>query len=312
MAESHLIDERSEWRTFSDKEKDNGDPSRVGGPVNELLSDGGLSTIISAGKGVDRALASNLQRMQARTDVREDRALLAAFREIGRVCGAMRLPDIVKHQANEYYKEASEKSKSVKSKGVAPVVAAVVFLACRQTGYPRTFKEICAFVPQAKVKDIGRMYKAIVSDLRLKETGAYRVDTASIHPESFLRRFMSQLMFNNADMRNAVALANAMLPQDGTAAAVNDVWHGKNPNTIAGMIMLVIANLPRASKKPTLETISQVCGVTEATIRGLYRESFASLPSLIASAGGFATAQEVAQLPTLDKPDKAEKQEKQT
>jgi transcription initiation factor TFIIIB Brf1 subunit/transcription initiation factor TFIIB len=32
------------------------------------------------------------------------------------------------------------------------VFCAVIFLACRQTGYPRTFKEICATVPQAEKK----------------------------------------------------------------------------------------------------------------------------------------------------------------
>jgi transcription initiation factor TFIIB len=302
-----LIDERSEWRTFSDKDKDTADPSRVGGPVNALLSDGGLSTVISGGKGVDKGLASSLQKVQSRTEGGSDRTLTMAFREIARVCGAMRLADSVKHQANEYFKEAQEKSKSVKSKGIAPAVAAVVFLACRQMGYPRTFKEICAFVPQAKFKDIGRMYKAIVSDLKLKETGEYRASVAAIHPESFLRRFMSQLMFSNSDMRNAIALANAMLPQDETAASVHEVWHGKNPNTIAGMIMLIISALPRASKRPSLETISKVCGVTEATIKGLYRESFSKLESLITLAGGFATPEEIQQLPTFDKSEKGEK-----
>lgn len=40
------------------------DPNRVGGPVNELLSDGGMSTMIGGGKGVDKGLVHNLQRMQ--------------------------------------------------------------------------------------------------------------------------------------------------------------------------------------------------------------------------------------------------------
>lgn len=32
------------------------DPNRVGGPVNHLLSDGGMSTMIGGGKGVDHGL----------------------------------------------------------------------------------------------------------------------------------------------------------------------------------------------------------------------------------------------------------------
>ncbi len=47
----------------------------------------------------------NLQRMQARTEVTTDRALIAAFKEIGKICTAMRLLDTVKKQAEEYYKQ---------------------------------------------------------------------------------------------------------------------------------------------------------------------------------------------------------------
>jgi len=306
VAESHMIDERSEWRTFTDKDKPGEDPNRVGGPVNALLSDGGMSTMIAGGKGVDRGLVNNLQRLQNRTEGGPDRNLITAFREISRVCSSMRLPDLVKHQANEYFKEASEKSKSVKGKAQPAVVAAVVFLACRQTGYSRTFKEICAFVPTAKVKDIGRMYKSIVADLKLKETGTFRSEVGAIHPENFLRRFMSMLGFSNTDMIAAVALSKAMLPQEGSAAAGmhEEIWHGKSPLTIAGTIMFVIGNLPRASKKPVLDDICAVCGVAETTIKNLYTNASPYWPALIAAAGGFATEEEIAQLPTFERQEK--------
>lgn len=51
----------------------------------------------------------NLQRMQARTEVTTDRALIAAFKEIGKICAAMRLLDTVKKQAEEYYKQVGAK-----------------------------------------------------------------------------------------------------------------------------------------------------------------------------------------------------------
>lgn len=96
--ESRLIDERSEWRTFNDKDKESADPTRVGGPVNTLLSDGGLSTMLGTSKSGDKALASNLARMQARTETGGDRVLLVAFREIDRLATTMKLPDVVKRQ----------------------------------------------------------------------------------------------------------------------------------------------------------------------------------------------------------------------
>jgi transcription initiation factor TFIIB len=87
------------------QDKAGSDPNRVGGPVNPLLSDGGMSTIIAAGKGTDKGVLNNLKRMQARTEVGQDRTLISAFKEIGKICTAMKLADVVKYQANEYYKE---------------------------------------------------------------------------------------------------------------------------------------------------------------------------------------------------------------
>lgn len=74
--------------------------------MNPLLSDGGMSTMIGGGKNVDHGLVRNLQRMQARTEVSTDRAVIAAFREIGKICAAMKLLDMVKKQAEEFYKQA--------------------------------------------------------------------------------------------------------------------------------------------------------------------------------------------------------------
>ena len=228
--------------------------------------------MITGGKGVDRGLANNLQRVQARTEVGGDRTLLVAFREIGKICAAMKLHDVVKHQANEYYKEAHEKSRAIRGKSQAAVYAAIIFLACRQQGYPRTFKEICAFVPQASKKDIGKMYKGIVADLRLKEQGAFRSEVVSNHPENYLRRFMSALRFGNADMRFAIAFANAALPQEGPDANRHTPWHGKSPVSIAGAVIYILSLLPAASQHPPLDSISAVCGVAEATIKAIYKE----------------------------------------
>ena len=288
VAESHVIDEGSEWRSFGDKDKEGADPNRVGGPTNVLLRDGGLSTMISGGKGVDKGLATNLQRMQARTDtIGQDKILVMAFRDISRVCSAMKLPDVVRHQANEYFRDALEKSKAAKTRAQSAVIAAVVFLACRQTGYPRTFKEIRAYVPQARVKDIGRIYKAIVSDLKLKEQGEFRSEVVSIHPENFLRRFMSTVGFNNVEMMSAIALANVVKPKHD-CVDTHQAWHGKSPITMAGTIMWIMSQLMQETntrKKPSLQDICAVCGVAEQTVSNLLKDMKPHLASLIQDAG---------------------------
>lgn len=81
VLESHSIDETSEWRTFANESGDN-DPVRVGGPSNPLLTDGGLSTVISKPNGVTSDfLSSSLGRWQNR-GANPDRSLILAFKTI--------------------------------------------------------------------------------------------------------------------------------------------------------------------------------------------------------------------------------------
>jgi transcription initiation factor TFIIB len=80
VLEAHSIDESAEWRTFTKELKDN-DPVRVGGPINPLLPDGGLSTVITkASKGRSDQLYSNLGRFQ--NQVATNRSLIQAFAKI--------------------------------------------------------------------------------------------------------------------------------------------------------------------------------------------------------------------------------------
>ncbi|EFN54856.1 hypothetical protein CHLNCDRAFT_24273 [Chlorella variabilis] len=283
VVEAHVIDERSEWRTFADKVHSGGsDPNRVGGPVNHLLSDGGMSTMIGGGKGVDHALVREAGGCWPAGDgVTTDRAVIAAFREIGKICAAMKLLDTVKKQAEEFYKQAYDNAKSIKGKSQAAVLAAIVFLACRHTGNPRTFKEICAVVPQASVKEIGRIYKSVVRELKLEEALGNKQLEGS-HPHSYMRRFMSQLSMTPKEYLWGEALALALLPQ--------------SPTSIAGTVVYIIANLPGKTSVP-LQDICRTCGVADGTIRQIYREIHPHLKALIDKAGRFASHADVERLP---------------
>ncbi|XP_030471919.2 transcription initiation factor IIB-2-like [Syzygium oleosum] len=81
VLEAHSIDETSEWWTFASESNDN-DPVRVGGPYNPLLTDGGLSTVISKPNGSSgKFLSSSLGKWQGR-GANPDRNLIQAFKSI--------------------------------------------------------------------------------------------------------------------------------------------------------------------------------------------------------------------------------------
>uniref|UniRef100_A0A0D3BAJ4 TFIIB-type domain-containing protein n=1 Tax=Brassica oleracea var. oleracea TaxID=109376 RepID=A0A0D3BAJ4_BRAOL len=136
VLESHSIDETSEWRTFANESGDN-DPVRVGGPTNPLLADGGLTTVISKPNGSSGDfLSSSLGRWQNRGS-NPDRGLIVAFKTIATMADRLGLVATIKDRANEIYKRV-EDQKSSRGRNQDALLAACLYIACRQEDKPRT------------------------------------------------------------------------------------------------------------------------------------------------------------------------------
>lgn len=199
VLESHSIDETSEWRTFANESNDN-DPVRVGGPTNPLLSDGGLSTVISKPNGTTGDyLSSSLGRWQNRGS-NPDRGLILAFKTIATMADRLGLVSTIKDRASEIYKKV-EDQKSSRGRNQDAILAACLYIACRQEDKPRTVKEICSVANGATKKEIGRAKEYIVKQLESEMGQA--VEMGTIHAGDFLRRFCSNLGMNNQAMKAA-------------------------------------------------------------------------------------------------------------
>ncbi|XP_073111535.1 transcription initiation factor IIB isoform X4 [Elaeis guineensis] len=182
VLEAHAIDETSEWRTFANESADN-DPVRVGGPSNPLLTDGGLSTVISKPNGAQGDfLSSSLGRWQNRGS-NPDRSLILAFRTIANMADRLGLVATIKDRANEIYKKV-EDLKSIRGRNQDAILAACLYIACRQEDRPRTVKEICSVANGATKKEIGRAKEYIVKQLEVEMGQSMEMGT--IHAGDFL------------------------------------------------------------------------------------------------------------------------------
>lgn len=174
-----LIDSRSEWRTFSN---DGGgdDPSRVGGPVDTLVGEieGEMVLESTAISDVGSGMSRDLNRMQQRATYRGgERAIIQAIQTINVLSERIGLSKLISDRAKVLFKRVEEE-KLVRGKTMDAVIAACLYIACRQEKVPRTFREISALTLVSK-KDIGRSYKAIMSGIFPRQA----VDDEEMEPE---------------------------------------------------------------------------------------------------------------------------------
>ncbi|KAM0676556.1 transcription initiation factor IIB [Binucleata daphniae] len=240
---ARIIDEASEWRTFTDSTTAN--QSRVGGPSNPLLNTDQLDTIISGTHG--------LARTQMRSTMRgPERALLNGFSLIQTYCDRASIPQTIQDKSKMYFKGILEK-KLTKGKNVESVVAACIHLACKYMRCPRTFKEtsIICNVPK---EEIGKSFKLI--EKNFDKMGIIGTD-------EIVARFCSNLCLGIEVQKMAVKVSKRAM-ESGCIA-------GKSPVSLAAAVIYMMMYLYSKDKK-SQKDIHCVTKVSEVTIKNTYKE----------------------------------------
>ncbi|KAF9164907.1 transcription initiation factor IIB [Actinomortierella ambigua] len=271
-----IIDTRSEWRTFANDEGD--DPSRVGSAANPLLNGPQLDTVISQKDGGSGA-ARELNRTHGRvTAVKGERNLLQAYKEISAMCEAIGLPKLIVDVAKQLYKRV-EDEKLLRGKPNESIIAACIFIACRQEGVPRTFKEVCALT-QVPKKEIGRCFKALARHLETNVQTMTSVDLMS--------RFCSNLNLPMEVQKAAIDLTKKA-KELGTLA-------GKSPVSIAAACIYMASSLHSHAR--STRDISVVCGVSEVTIKNAYKYLYNERTKIVVERGNVKQLEAIESLPT--------------
>ncbi|OIW12154.1 hypothetical protein TanjilG_28562 [Lupinus angustifolius] len=169
-------------------------------------------------------------------------------------------------RANEIYKRV-EDQKSSRGRNQDALLAACLYIACRQEDKPRTVKEICSVANGATKKEIGRAKEYIVKQLGLEK--GQSVEMGTIHAGDFMRRFCSNLGMNN----QAVKAAQESVQKS------EEFDIRRSPISIAAAVIYIITQLSD-DKKP-LKDISLATGVAEGTIRNSYKDLYPHVSKII-------------------------------
>jgi transcription initiation factor TFIIB len=265
-----IIDSRSEWRTFSGDDNGGDDPSRVGDAPNLMYDGDQLQTSIAHDGGkLARTLAHTQNKI---TQDKNAKALAQAYSDIQALTDSISAGAQVASTAKHIFKMVDD-AKALKGKSQEAIVAGCIFVACRQTGVPRTFRELYGLTKVSK-KEIGRTFKLLEKFLNsmggeehvVKAIGGYVQHYEaknSTRPEELCIRYCANLNFVNPVRIESVARRLAQKSADLIDLA------GRSPLSVAAACIYMASHImgePRTTKQ-----ISVASSVSDGTVKTAYR-----------------------------------------
>lgn len=258
-----IVDTSSERRTFGDSRRSREDPSRVGGVGHALLDGRDLSTgIINLRGGALGTDFRSTQTLHARTQLSSaDRSLLKAFRLMGDMAGRLNIPKKITSQAEIIYKAvcAAKKNRGRKTESL---VAACLYIACRQMKAARSVREVVAATAASTKRDIDRCYRHVVKVLEAGDVEFKKPQV--LEAVEFMQRWCVRLGLVRR-VQDAAKFA-------ARKAKALGIVEGRSPISVAAAAIYM---LTQASKnKRTPRQVGDVCGVSESAIISSYKDMY--------------------------------------
>jgi transcription initiation factor TFIIB len=254
----HSVDQRPEWRSFTEVGEGR---ARAGAPISITLGDMGLSTVIgrsnrdSSGRTLDMGMRSAIKRLRT-WDSRShafasERSLIVALKELDKTAEKLGLSQAVKERAAYIFRKALARG-HLRGRSINGVASAALYAAIRDTGTPRTLKDVAA-ANNLKRNEVARDYRTLLREMDLTMPVA---DAArSVH------RIASTVGLSERVARKAIEIVRIIERKEISA--------GKSPMGLAGASLYLASVL--AGETTTQKEISDAAGVTEVTVRNRYK-----------------------------------------
>jgi transcription initiation factor TFIIB len=248
-----------DWFSFSSSEEVN-NKTRTGAPTSLARHDGGLYTVIglenrdATGNKIDTTMRPKMEKLRmwdARTQVNSSRSrgLRKAFSELSLLKDKLGLSDTVVEKTAYIYRKAQEK-RLTRGRTILGILAAAIYIACRELGIPRTIKDI-AMVSNSKPKEIAQDYRLLYFKLGLK--------IPITDPIRCVTKVASKAKVSETIKRHAINMMRNVIAEEKSA--------GKNPMGLAAAVLYLSCLKYGQKKEVTQTSISKAAGITEVTLR---------------------------------------------
>lgn len=258
-----IIDHSAEWRYYGYNDNKNSDPTRCGLPINNLLPQSSMCSVISNFNRNDSYEMKKIRRYHTWNSVPyKERALHEVFDSFS-VALNNGVPICIVEEAKSMYKVLSE-AKISRGSNRKGLIASCIYMACKKGNVPRSAKEIAdMFDLDITVMTNGCKNFIEIWNMVNKEKGGNIVLNAS-QSHDFIHRFCSKLNVSPDILNLCIFISEK-------AEEFSIVSENTPPSIAAGSIYLAcqLANI-NISKKD----ISDVCKISEVTISKCYKRLY--------------------------------------
>lgn len=249
-----FIDMSAEWRFYGSEDTKSSDPTRCGLPVNQLMPESGLGSIIS--RNVKESYEMKLIRKYHMWNSMsyKERSLYNIFDNITVNAVNNGIATSIIEEAKMFYKKVSE-SKISRGENRSGLIASSIYMSCKSNKVPRSTKEI-AKIFNLKPKTMTKGCKKFQDVMKL--------NMESTCADDFIQRFCSKLGLDN-DIRE---LCRTIVQKADELCIVSE---NTPPSISAGSIYLcnVVCNLGISKKD-----MANACELSQVTLSKCYKKLY--------------------------------------
>lgn len=250
-----IIDYQQEWRFYGAEDtKNSSDPTRCGMPINPLLPESSLGTIM-IGRGFEKY--KQLNNWNSMTY--KERSLLKVFKNIQSKSDDNNISICVVDRAKVMYKTLSEDTIK-RGKSRKGLIAACLYNSCKDKNDSRSTKEISQMF-DLKIKKMTNGCKQF-NEMMYHNDNNYITKIKPVTESDFIERYINLLKIDNSYKEGILYVADMAIK----LGLVSE----NTPSSIAVGSIYLISQYYKL--KITKKRLSEVCEISEVTISKTYKK----------------------------------------
>ena len=245
------LDTTAEWRFYGNDDNRDGDPSRCGMPINNLLPKSSIGSVIS--NSYNNSLDMKRIRMYQMWNAMpyDERTLWNIFEKLESCTANYGVSQKVIDDAKVFYKKTSEKKIS-RGENKQGLIASCIYHSCLMNNTPRSSKEI------AKMFNISHV---VLNKGNSRFQQLLQINVISSSPEDFISRFGSRINMNLVDINNCKNIIRFLENKE--------ILNDNSPTSSAAGILYYYSQDNKLNF--TKKQFSEICSVSEVTIVKCYK-----------------------------------------